>query len=380
MNIAIDVRSLIEGRHSGVEEYTVQIICGMVRVAPQHAYHLFYNCARPVALPSLPDTAAVHAFRYPNKLLNLMQLGLGRPRWDVLMRSRYTVAALDVVFVPNFRLVPLSAGLPLVTVVHDLSFVHFPELFSARRRLWHRFMLLRSLLQRSHHIIAVSEATKRDVVAIYGVPPERVSVIYSGVYEVAQVPDEDRQKAVRSAYRLPERFILYLGRLEPRKNIPSIIQAFSAIAGDVPHDLVIAGEQGWLMDEIDRAYSTCSFRSRVHVIGFVEERDKAALYAAADLFVYPSLYEGFGFPPLEALLAGTPVITSFNSSLPEVVGDWATLVDPYDISELALVMKELLRTKKMISEEVRRAIRERYSWEKAARRTLAVLGGVSLKL
>lgn len=367
MRIAVDVRSLMEGRHSGVEEYTTQIIKAMVRVAPRHEYHLFYNSARKVDLPDFGERVEIHGFRYPNKMLNLSQFLIDRPRWDGLVQA-------DCFFVPNFRLTPLEPNTPLVTTVHDISFERFPGLFSWRRRIWHRLMRPWVLMHNSDKIIAVSEATKEEVVDLYQICHKKIRVIYSGVAE----PDGkgDRIESVKKRYKLPDKFVMYLGTLEPRKNVAGIIHAFDAIAPVVEHDLVIAGADGWLMGEIDRALNNSSNRSRIHLTGFISEEDKWDLYRMADLFVYPSLYEGFGFPPLEALLSGTPVITSNNSSLPEVVGEWATLIDPYDTAELALVMKELLNDLPEVEESVRREIREKYSWDRAARETLEVIESV----
>jgi glycosyltransferase involved in cell wall biosynthesis len=372
MEIAVDVRSLMEGRHSGVEEYTTQIIRRMVQAAPQHHFRLFYNAAKRITLPSFPDTVSVHGLRYPNKLFNLAQFTLGQPTWD-----RFVPA--DCYFVPNFRLVPLRAGVPLVTCVHDLSFERWPEFFSWRRRLWHRLMRPRALLHRSDRIIAVSEATRADIVELYAIPADKISVVYSGVRVPGEAPDEKAAAAVRQTYRLPEKFVLHLATLEPRKNVDSLIRAFDAIADSVPHDLVVAGARGWLSGALDRAYEGARHKDRIHFPGFIAEEDKMTLYAAADLFVYPSLYEGFGFPPLEALSAGTPVITSYNSSLPEVVGEWAVLINPYDVGELALTMKELLQDPPEVAAEDQARLRQKYSWERAAQETLAIIESAAKK-
>lgn len=365
MDIAIDVRCLMEGRMSGVEQYTTQIIRGLLRVAPQHTYHLFSNSAHLPKLPDFGSAVSWHIFRYPNKAFNALQWAAGYPRWDALVPA-------DCFFVPNFRLLPLAAGMPLVTTVHDLSFEHFPYFFNWRRRLWHVGMKPAQLMARSTALLAVSQHTASDLQHLYGINPAKISVVYSGVEKVLPLSKATLQ-AVRARYRLPERFVLFIGALEPRKNIPGIIEAFSAIASRVPHHLVIAGQRGWLTREIDRAWKDSPASARIHFPGFIQEADKTALYQAADLFVYPSFYEGFGFPPLEALAAGTPVITSANSSLPEVVGEWAVLVDPYNISELALVMQELLIHKPVISEEVRQTIATRYNWDEAAKQTAAVI-------
>lgn len=366
MRIAVDVRSLMEGRHSGVEEYTIQIIRAMVRVAPQHEYFLFYNSSKKVDLPDFGERVEVCSFRYPNKLLNLSQFLINWPRWDGLVKA-------DCFFVPNFRLTPLGPNMPLVTIVHDLSFERFPELFSWRRRIWHKLMRPWVLLHNTDKIIAVSEATKEDVVGLYQIYHKKIKVIYSGVAGLVNKGGVDR---VKKRYELPDKFVMYLGTLEPRKNVAGIIRAFDAIVLEVEHDLVIVGADGWLMGEIDEVFNNSRMKSRIHLIGFVSEEDKWELYKLADLFVYPSLYEGFGFPPLEALMSGTPVITSNNSSLPEVVGEWATLIDPFDTAELALVMKELLNDLPEVEESVSRAIKEKYSWDRAARETLEVIEGV----
>jgi glycosyltransferase involved in cell wall biosynthesis len=338
----------------------------MVAAAPHHTFHLFYNSARRVMLPDFPAAVSLHAFRYPNKVFNLAQFVFHHPTWDRLVPA-------DCYFVPHFRLAPLRVGVPLVTCVHDLSFERFPEFFSSRRRVWHRLMRPRALLQRSTRIIAVSEATRADVLELYRVPPEKVSVVYSGVQGPTREVGIDDTEKVRRSYHLPEKFILHLATLEPRKNVDGVIRAFDAIADSVPHDLVVAGSRGWLSGALDRAYAHARHRDRIHFPGFIAEPDKTALYAAADLFVYPSLYEGFGFPPLEALIAGTPVITSYNSALPEVVGEWATLINPYDVAELALVMKELLHDRPTVSVADRQMLLKKYSWERAARETLSVI-------
>jgi glycosyltransferase involved in cell wall biosynthesis len=231
-------------------------------------------------------------------------------------------------------------------------------------------------MEKSSHVIAVSEHTRRDLIDVYDLDPHAIRVIYPGVSQQMQKPNSvDVQKTILK-YRLPQRFLLFVGTMEPRKNISSVIEAFSAIAGHVSQDLVIAGERGWKEKELLHAIESSLHADRIHRIGFIEEADKQALYAAADLFVYPSFYEGFGFPPLEALLAGTPAVVSFNSSLPEVVGDWATLVDPYNTPEIAATLKELLVAPQRVPDRIQKEIREKYSWERAAQQTIEILESV----
>ena len=365
MKIAIDVRSLMEGRLSGVEQYTTQIIRALLRVAPRHEYNLFYNSAREVLLPDFYGDVTVKGWQYPNAFFNTLQWMASRPRWDHLVEA-------DVFLAPNLSLMPLRSTTPLVVVAHDLAFERFPEFLDARRRAWHRMMNPRLLMKRADAVIAVSEHTKQDLLDLYGVQGSQVRVIHSGIQHT-RLPEAKEVTRVRAKYSLPEKFVLYIGTHEPRKNIPGLIRAYQAISSQVPHHLVIAGEKGWLSNMIEAAMPSPESRYNIHMIGFIDELDKAALYAAADLFVYPSFYEGFGFPPLEAFMAGTPVITSFNSALPEVVGQWATLIDPHNPAELAAVMKELLHHLPAVTEETRREIVEKYSWDKAALSTLKVL-------
>ncbi|MAF80956.1 hypothetical protein CL628_02990 [bacterium] len=368
MKIAIDVRSLMEGRVTGVEVYTTEIIRALLTVGSEHEYHLFYNSYRSVTLPEFRGNVTVHPSSYPNKLFNVAQLVTRRPRWDKLLP-----VTPDCVFVPNVRLMPLSFDVPVVVTAHDLSFERFPEFFSWRRRLWHRTMLPQQLMFNADHVFADSAATAHDVTELYNVPTADVSVVYPGV---GQVQADVSVSEVRRSHNLPEKYVLYLGSFEPRKNIPSIIAAFSTIAGEVEHDLVLAGSRGWLMEPIKRALAESPVRDRIHYLGFVPEAEKHALYASADLFVYPSFYEGFGFPPLESLLAGTPVITSMNSALPEVVGEWATLINPYDPSELAAVMRELLHDVPPVTADTQGRIANRFSWEAAANQILKKIAEV----
>ncbi|MEO6078065.1 MAG: glycosyltransferase family 1 protein, partial [Candidatus Andersenbacteria bacterium] len=328
---------------------------------------LFYNSAKQVQLPKFRENVSVHAFRYPNKLFNTLQFLCKFPKWDKLIS-----VPIDVFFIPNPRLVPLSKNVPFVTVAHDISYERFPEFLTWRRKLWHAIMRPKYLLERSSRVIAVSEHTRQDLLEHYKLPTNKISVVYPGIPDTPSASQVNMHR-VRIKYTLPEHFILFFGALEPRKNVSAIIEAYSAIADRIPHHLVLAGETGWKSEKMTEAIQHSQYGHKIHSIGFIQEQDKNALYALADVFVYPSFYEGFGFPPLEALCAGTPVVVSFNSSLPEVVGQWATLVDPYNTPQLALVLAELLRTPKRIPHNVRAQILEQYSWKNSAKQVMGIL-------
>ena len=365
MKIAVDVRSLMEGRLSGVEEYTINLLEALTRLDPRHEWHLFYNSWQKVSLPPFRGNVHIHGFHWPNKIFNAMQLALTQPRWDMLLRG------MDLFFVPNMRLMPLSKRTPMVVTAHDLSFVRFPEFYSWQRRIWHQAMTPRTLFKRANRVIAVSQATAWDLEELYGIKPSKVRVVHSGVKSGVVVGDKGA--AVKKKYKLPDNFWLFLGVREPRKNIQALVQAYEIVATKTTSDLVIAGSSGWLGSKLQEMITNSPVRHRIHIPGFIAEEDKVTLYAAADLFIYPSFYEGFGFPPLEAMLAGTPAIISRTGALPEVAGEWATMIDPYNISEIAQVLHEFTEKKWTVSEATKQAISAKYSWDRTARETLAIL-------
>ncbi len=367
----MDVRCLMEGKRTGVEEYTLGVLRSMMRLAPRHSFILFANSRRPMQLPAFEEpNVEVRAFRFPNVLFNLGLKIAQRPRLDALL------GGVDVFFVPSFRLAPVHPSCPLVLTTHDLSFVRHPELFSADRRLWHRFMEPRRLARRAARVLCVSDATARDVERFAHAERGRSRVVHSGIpARMRPLPDGDPDiRRVRARYRLPAHYVLFLGTLEPRKNLESLLSAYTAVRkAGLPHALVLAGARGWIQPTFFTRVRRHPYARDIHVTGFVHDEDKPALYRCASVFVYPSLYEGFGFPPLEALACGTPVVTSFNGALPEVAGRWAQLVNPDDPQELAEVLVDHLRHPLAVPTAISDAIQERYTWERAGRETLAVL-------
>lgn len=378
MRIGVDIRCLMDGKRTGVEEYTLGILQAMIRSAPQDTFVLFANSRKPMRLPAFSaPNVAFRTFRYPNKLFNL---SLKVARWPALDTL---AGGVDVFFVPSIRLAPLRASCPLVLTVHDLSFVRHPQFFSFERRMWHTLMEPKALAQRATAVIAVSEATAQDIAALYDVPKTRVTVVPSGIPEflshasvesVARMVSEQDVQRCKQRYRLPERFLLFLGTLEPRKNLDGLLDAYALVrTAGFPHSLVLAGVRGWVDEGFFTRLQHHPYREDIVLTGFVEDADKPVVYQLADLFVYPSFYEGFGFPPLEALACGTPVVTSFNGAIPEIAGAWAALVNPYDPEEIAMVIAERLRSPASVPPEISEGIRERYSWERAGKETLNVL-------
>ncbi|MEX2008328.1 MAG: glycosyltransferase family 1 protein [Candidatus Spechtbacterales bacterium] len=372
MRIAIDVRPLEGGRYGGVAEYINQLLPALFARAPQHEFHLITNGRRirndyrNLVAPN----ATLHQFSYPNKFFMWGMRYAQRPRLDQL------VGGADVLFSPHIFPVALSSACRQVLTFHDLSFEYFPETFSWRKRFWHKAIAPGAQARGADGLIAVSESTKQDLVRSYGIAPDTISVVYSGLNAGTLSEQTHGFNAVKRRYRLPEHYILSLSTVEPRKNLSMLIRAFELLAqGETQVHLVIAGAFGWSYDDVVHAQKRSPVRERIHIVGAVREEDKAHLYRHARLFVYPSQYEGFGFPPLEAMYCGVPTLVSAVSSLPEVTAGAAILIDPYRPDELARVMAETLYDERLRARlRVAGMARARtFSWDRAAAQTLDVL-------
>lgn len=258
-----------------------------------------------------------------------------------------------------------------VLTVHDLSFLREPSWFPAGRSFYYRRAVLRSA-RLATRIVADSQATADDLVSMAGIAASRIDVVHLGVDEAYRPASEDAQAAARRDYGLPDRFFLYCGTLEPRKNIPRLVEAWSSIADRCDWDLVIAGRRGWQVKPIEEAVANSPYAARIHPAGFIEEEELSAVLSAAGAFVWPSLWEGFGLPPLEAMACGTPVLTSSTSSLPEVVGDAALLVDPYDTAAIAEGMLRLAEDETLRADLRAKGLARAagFTWRKTAEETV----------
>ena len=221
-----------------------------------------------------------------------------------------------------------------IVTVHDLSFLRHPEWFRADRAQYYAWAFAITK-RRAARFIADSAATRDDLITIAAVPAEKIDVAHLGVSPAFRRASDNAITALRARHALPQHFFLYVGTQEPRKNLPRLLAAFDRAAPKLAQDLVIAGREGWKVAAIRDTLSTMQHRARVHFPGFIDDADLPALLSAADGFAWPSLFEGFGLPPLEALACGTPVLTSNTSSLPELFAGHAQLVDPTDTDAIA---------------------------------------------
>ncbi len=383
MQIGIDIRALMDAQYSGVPEYTLNLVKEILKLANQNYYKLFYNSGRDVSqqIPKfVGENVETVSTRYPNKIFNfVMQKTLHQPKIDQLL-------GVSLFFMPNIGFISLSNGCRKIITIHDLSFLRYHEFFSSKRQLWHKIINARKLLRDADIIVAVSENTKQDVVELCDVNPNKVKVIYSGIgHQYHQIKNAQAQNfafqdfaLVQKKYNLPNKYILYLGTLEPRKNVEGVIQAYDKLRmknkGLAEGKLIIAGGKGWKSKNIFRVWQESKYKDDIQFLGYIDSVDKVYLYNLAALFIFPSFYEGFGFPPLEAMACGTPVVISFASSLPEVAGEAAIMADPYNITDIANAMEQVLTNQGLQNDLIKKGLAQarRFSWDKTAKEYLEV--------
>ena len=356
----------------GIGRYTRELIQALVAEAPGLHFKLF-TARSPASSPvpdSLPTASNVTRHRAPLDERWLYRMWY---RGRIPIPVQTITGRLDLFHSPDFVLPFVSGHVPTLLTVHDLSFIRYPETFPARLTAYLNRTVPWSVA-RATHILADSVSTRNDLKSLWNVPDEKVTVLYSGVNErFRRVPDEV-QSAVRARYDLGETpVILSLGTVQPRKNYEFLVRAFEPVSRQAPHSLIIVGAKGWLDEGLSAEIERLQLAGRVRITGFVADEDLPALYSAADLFVFPSLYEGFGLPILEAMACGVPVITSNSSSLPEVItrddGELAAIMlSPYDEAAWTTEMLRLLadeNTRHSLS-EAGIAQSARFRWQKAA--------------
>ena len=290
---------------------------------------------------------------------------------QVLTAARCNALRLDLVHFPALP-PPVACLRPFVWTLHDATPWLYPETMDLKGRLYFRWVGAWAA-RASKAVVTDSQNAKQNIVGALGVPESKVTVIYPGVDGgFRRLDDRDFLKSVRARYGLPEHFILAVGTLEPRKNLPFLVEAYRRFCEVSPEKpgLVIAGRTGWNLKAVQKGLSGAA--SGVVLTGFVPQKDLLALYTLADVFVLPSMYEGFGFPPLEAMASGCPVIVSNRGSLPEVVGDAALLIDPEDAGSLVAALQSVFSSESLRAALVQKGFARvsQFSWRAAAMKTL----------
>ena len=365
---ALVLRTDASYRNAGPSRYATNLVEAVLAQPSGHDFTLFLN-EQVRALPFRPgQPVRVLRTRAPTSRTSIRVL------WEHLLAPWHIGAARLEAVHSMLNVVPLAAPTRHVVTIHDLSFMRTPGAHPTHRR-WYLTAATWLSARRARTVLADSHATKDDVVELLGADPDRVHVVYPGSEAAFHPRSEAQVQAFRHNNALVRPFVLFVGTLEPRKNVDVLVRAFGVVARDgFAGDLVLAGGSGWGTEAIDAALAESPVRDRIRRIGYVKQEDLPYWYCAADLVVYPSSYEGFGIPVLEAMASGTPVITSNRSSLPEVAGDAALTVDPRDIPQLAAAMTMVLA-----SPERRATMRERglaqarrFDWTVAAEQCLNV--------
>ena len=375
MNIGIDLRGILEKNKTGVAEYTTNLIKAVLEQDKTNRYFLFSNSTKEkIKLPfNQANTTHIHT-HYPNKLLNLA-LFLKLTKIEKLIPEK-----IDCWFSPNINFISLKKSTHHILMLHDLSYEFFPEFYTFKQRLWHQLINPKKLCQTADKIIVPSQNTKRDIVNYYQIAENKIQVIYPGLSDQFFITGEELAKQknfIKKKYGLPDNFILFLAAIEPRKNIVGLIKAYEKLPPTLTdkHHLIIAGAKGWKNRLVYEAALRSPLKNKIKFLGYVPDAEKPALYSLSDLFVFPSFYEGFGLPIIEAMQMGTPVIASNRSSLSEVTKDNALLINPNNTTHFSNSLKTLLQDHELQKTYKKRGkeIASEFSWKKAAAEWLSLI-------
>jgi glycosyltransferase involved in cell wall biosynthesis len=375
MKIFIEGTPVFTPRRWGVGQYTKRLVEAMAKLEPKNEYTIFgFHFLTKRSKPFLPLKHPSIKYRFvrfmPGRGYSfLFKKGIKIPI-DLLLGAKP-----DIVFYPNFVRWPLATKAKSVIVIHDIgSFLEFGQHADPKNR-WYMRKYVPISLKKTDHVFAVSEFTKKEVIRHYKTDPKRISVVPPALDHEQFYPRSDQEvKKVRKKYNLPATFILFVSTMEPRKNLVGLLDAFASLPADLQKKfpLMLVGDKGWADGEIKERIERYKDLP-IKWLGYVPDEDIAAVFTAASLFTYPSFYEGFGMPPLEAMACGTPVVTSNTSALPESVGDAALTVDPNDIKSIAAGITQVISNPKLAAELRKKGLAraKRSTWKNSANIALA---------
>ena len=357
MLIGIDASRAVTTQRTGTEAYALHLLRSLLSLTAESPYllRLYFNQTPPAKLFAA----------YPHVEQCIIPMAR---LWSQVRLARELAQHPPELFFSPAHVIPFAYRGRSVATIHDLGFHHFPEAHT-KSQLAYLKLSTRLNGRSSSRLIADSKATKADLVQFYNISPAKIDVIYPGIDpRLTHVSDEVQITAAQHKYGIKPPYLLYIGTLQPRKNLARLVKAF--VKSGLPHQLVLAGKKGWharsILDTINNLAPLQ--RDAVLLPGYIDEEDKAGLISGADVLLYPSLYEGFGFPLLEGQACGTPVLASDTSSLPEIAGNGAVLVDPLNISELAESMRRIASDYELRKQLVETGLINvrRFTWEKTA--------------
>jgi glycosyltransferase involved in cell wall biosynthesis len=365
MNVCIDIQSAVTQR-AGVGRYTRELVQHLGTAAPDDRFLLTYFDFKGRAAPIDVPNATQRAIRWcPGRLAQLAWKTLGWPPYDLMAGSA------DLYHFPNFIIPPLRDKKSVVTI-HDVSFVPFPH-FAEERNVRYLRAHMQETIKRADAIITVSEFSAREICSYLGAAEDRVFAVHHGISDTFARPSAEATAQVLANCKLDRPYLLTVGTIEPRKNLILMVEAFEQLT-DFDGDLVIAGGLGWKYEPILERIRKSPRAKSIRCLGYADDAKLPALYAGASAFLLTSYYEGFGFPPVEAMACGTPVVSSTGGSLAEVLGDGAVLIDSYSAEEWADQINRVLT-----DSNFREALIDRgrlkaatYTWAEAASKTMDV--------
>lgn len=371
MRVLVEASTLDNGHKSGIYQFNTSLLKAAQKLEPAIKYTFLFVGGK---LPMLPDDLSgdVVWLRYiPNKLWRYMVMNNIAPSLGKMINLK----KYDLVFCPGFISLPVGKRLPLVSLIHDTAFLDVPQYLPARFARYLKAVVTQTVA-RSKKIIAISQSTKKSLIKHFGVDPSKLTVINPAVDHAVYKPQSKQAiDAVKKKYKIAEKYILFLGNIEPRKNVVGLLRAYLGLPIELQkqYQLVLAGGRGWLDEEISKLLEDNKDRNILQ-IGYIDEADKPALYAGATIFVYPSHFEGWGMPVAEAMACGTPVITADNSSLTEVGGQSAAYVPADSIDQLSGTIEKLLKNQATRDDMTKAGIThtKKYTWESSAKQLIEV--------
>lgn len=376
MKIYVEGSPLIKER-SGVGQYTKRLVEAMTKASPADEFTIFgfrfFTKPIPQSVLAAPVQQRFNRL-LPGRVYNLLfKLGLAPPI-DLVTTGRP-----DAVWFPNFVVWPVwRRKTKIIVTIYDISFINYPQ-FASPANLRYMLRFVPRAIRRADRIVTISESSRHEIAKHYNVSPSRIDIVYPAVDDSEYYPRSTTNiAAVRTRLGLPKKYILFTGTLEPRKNIEGLLSAYSALSEELrqQYSLVLVGGKGWKDESIVGAVNRlCQKGEDIISLGYIADNDLPAIYSGASLFVYPSFYEGFGMPPLEAMACGVPVITADNSSLPEVVGKAGIVVDANDTDHLSAEMARVLNDTKLAASlaEAGLARAKKFSWQASAEKMLKII-------
>ncbi|MFZ3171880.1 MAG: glycosyltransferase family 1 protein [Carboxydocellales bacterium] len=376
--IGIDARPIQTHNSSGIPNYVRHLVKALAKIDQINSYRLFYNSFKDISDHIMELTSGNienKISRIPNKVLGEFWDRFNFPPIENFL------GIIDIFHATHFLAPPIKSP-KLVVTIHDLAFVKFPECFTKEQGKEFVRRVRQSCIN-ADMIISDSMSTKRDIIELFHIPSGKITVVPLAAQEIFDYQEnQTKNSLIRNKYKLDKEYFLFVGTIEPRKNLVRLIQAYNRLPKDIKehYHLVLAGGKGWLNKEIyTEAEQLGLMDEHVKFLGYVPDSDLPALLKQAIAFVYPSLYEGFGLPPLEAMASGVPVISSSISSIPEVVGEAGLLIDPYSVEEISSAMQKIIEDVKLASRLSKLGLARAglFSWEETARATLDVYKKVS---